>query len=187
MRDVVKQMAIKNILEKQFEGMRTFLFGNDGMSGAFGKDFYIDEEEAATLKEYFDKIKNEGIPAVKQLYDSVNEATGGLLDDTESAKSGLSAGIQSVTEDTADLLASYINQIRADVAMQTGSYWTRLLDDALPQMNVIAQSQLDTQRQIAENTLRNAVAAETIVQYSKSIDDRLRRAQADKSTGFWMK
>ncbi len=187
MRDVVKQMAIKNILEKQFEGMRTFLFGNDGMSGAFGKDFYIDEEEAATLKEYFDKIKNEGIPAVKQLYDSVNEATGGLLDDTESAKSGLSAGIQSVTEDTADLLASYINQIRADVAMQTGSYWTRLLDDTLPQMNVIAQSQLDTQRQIAENTLRNAVAAETIVQYSKSIDDRLRRAQADKSTGFWMK
>lgn len=187
MRDVVKQMAIKNILEKQFEGMRTFLFGNDGMSGAFGKDFYIDEEEAATLKEYFDKIKNEGIPAVKQLYDSVNEATGGLMDDIESAKSGLSAGIQSVTEDTADLLASYINQIRADVAMQTGSYWTRLLDDALPQMNVIAQSQLDTQRQIAENTLRNAVAAETIVQYSKSIDDRLRRAQADKSTGFWMK
>lgn len=187
MRDVVKQMAIKNILEKQFEGMRTFLFGNDGMSGAFGKDFYIDEEEAATLKEYFDKIKNEGIPAVKQLYDSVNDATGGMMDDIESAKNGLSAGIQSVTEDTADLLASYINQIRADVAMQTGSYWTRLLDDALPQMNVIAQSQLDTQRQIAENTLRNAVAAETIVQYSKSIDDRLRRAQADKSTGFWMK
>lgn len=190
MRDVVKQMAIKNILEKQFEGMRTFLFGNDGMSGAFGKDFYIDEEEAATLKEYFDKIKNEGIPAVKQLYDSVNEATGGLLDDTESAKSGLSAGIQSVTEDTGSLVASYCNGIRGDVSVQTHDYWPRLLDDALPQMNVIAQSQLDTQRQIAENTLRNAVAAEAIqVSTAKLVElnDQMGRSWrriAEKNWGY---
>ena len=95
--------------------------------------------------------------------------------DKDSSKSGLSAGIQGVTEDTADLLASYLNAIRADVAMQTGSYWTRLLDDALPQMNVIAQSQLDTQHQIAENTLRNAVAAEAIVKSNDDISRLLTR------------
>ena len=187
MRDVTSKMISQDILAPMFGDLRNFLFGENGMGGAFGADFKLDASEMASMKEYLDKIKNEGIPAAEELFNAINEATGGILNETDTAKSGLSAGIQSVTEDTADLLASYLNAIRADVAMQTGTYWTRLLDDALPQMNVIAQSQLDTQRQIAENTLRNAVAAETIVQYSKSIDDRLRRAQADKSTGFWMK
>lgn len=50
-----------------------------------------------------------------------------------------------------------------------------MLDDALPQMNVIAQSQLDTQRQIAENTLRNAVAAEEIVKSNDDISRLLAR------------
>ena len=111
-----------------------------------------------------DALKQQGVAndLFKKYQDMAAEKGFDIFKPDEDSKSGLSAGIQSVTEDTADLLASYLNAIRADVAMQTGSYWTRLLDDALPQMNVIAQSQLDTQRQIAENTLRNAVAAEAI-------------------------
>lgn len=175
MRDVVKQMAIKNILEQQFEGMRTFLFGTDGMSGAFGEDFYLDEEEAAALKTYFDKIKNEAIPAVQKLFDGVNDATGGLLEETDKAKSGLTAGIQAMTESTGDLVASYLNGIRGDVSVQTHELWPRLLDVTLPQISVIAQSQLDAQRQIAENTLRNAVAAEAIVKSNNDISRLLTR------------
>ena len=111
-----------------------------------------------------DALKQQGVAndLFKKYQDMAAEKGFDIFKPDEDSKSGLSAGIQSVTEDTADLLASYLNAIRADVAMQTGSYWTRLLDDSLPQMNVIAQSQLDTQRQIAENTLRNAVAAEAI-------------------------
>ena len=173
MRDVVKQMAIKNILEKQFEGMRTYLFGADGMSGAFGADFYLDKDEVAGLKAYFDKIK-ETVPQIQELFDGVNEATGGLLDE-DSSKSGLSAGIQGVTEDTADLLASYLNATRADVSEQTHVLWPRLLDDVLPQMNVIAESQLKMQQQIAANTLRNAIAAEAIVKSNDEINKLLAR------------
>lgn len=175
MRDVVKQMAIKNILEQQFEGMRTFLFGTDGMSGAFGEDFELDAEEAAALKIYFDKIKNEAIPAVQKLFDGVNDATGGLLEETDKAKSGLTAGIQAMTESTGDLVASYLNGIRGDVSVQTHELWPRLLDVALPQISVIAQSQLDAQRQIAENTLRNAVAAEAIAKSNNDISRLLTR------------
>lgn len=175
MRDVVKQMAIKNILEQQFEGMRTFLFGTDGMSGAFGEDFELDAEEAAALKTYFDKIKNEAIPAVQKLFDGVNDATGGLLEETDKAKSGLTAGIQAMTESTGDLVASYLNGIRGDVSVQTHELWPRLLDVTLPQISVIAQSQLDAQRQIAENTLRNAVAAEAIVKSNNDISRLLTR------------
>lgn len=162
MRDVTSKMISQDILAPMFGDLRNFLFGENGMGGAFGADFKLDASEMAAMKTYLDKIKNEGIPAAEELFNAINEATGGILNETDTAKSGLSAGIQSVTEDTADLLASYLNAIRADVAMQTGTYWTRLLDDSLPQMNIIAQSQLDTQRQIAENTLRNAVAAEAI-------------------------
>ena len=131
-----------------------------------------------------DALKQQGVAndLFKKYQDMAAEKGFDIFKPDEDSKSGLSAGIQSVTEDTADLLASYINQIRADVAMQTGSYWTRLLDDSLPQMNVIAQSQLDTQRQIAENTLRTAEAAELIrdsnaelVKYSDKLERSWRR------------
>lgn len=140
-------------------------------------DGAVKEQDNANklLKDFQDRAKDKGFDIFKP---------------DEDSKSGLSAGIQSVTEDTADLLASYLNAIRADVAMQTGSYWTRLLDDSLPQMNVIAQSQLDTQRQIAENTLRTAEAAELIrdsnaelVKYSDKLERSWRRI-AERNWGY---
>lgn len=195
--DVMNNVLKLGLLEPMMQDVSDYLFGteeerkkNGGKGGVFGTDFELSPDEIEGLAGKL-MAGMEGVDAynsaLDQLEKILNEKYGLSMKGDEESKSGLSAGIQSVTEDTADLLASYLNAIRADVAMQTGSYWTRLLDDSLPQMNIIAQSQLDTQRQIAENTLRNAVAAETIVQYSKSIDDRLRRAQADKSTGFWMR
>lgn len=174
MRDITSKMIAQDILAPMFGDLRKFLFGENGLGGAFGKDFKLDPSETAAMKEYLDKIKNKGIPAAEELFDAINKATGGLLDDTDKAKSGLSAGIQAVTEDTADLLASYVNAIRASVAMNEGR-WERLLNDSLPQMNIIAQSQLDAQRQIAENTLRNAIAAEAIVKSNDDISRLLAR------------
>lgn len=174
MRDMVSKMISQDILAPMFGDLRTYLFGEDGTSGAFGEDFKLSPDELAGMKTYLDKIKEEGIPAAEALFDAINDATGGLLDDTDKAKSGLSAGIQSVTEDTADLLASYINAIRASVAMNEGR-WERLLGESLPQISVIAQSQLDAQRQIAENTLRSAKAAEAIMKSNDEINRRLAR------------
>lgn len=139
-----------------------------------------------------DALKQQGVAndLFKKYQDMAAEKGFDIFKPDEDSKSGLSAGIQSVTEDTADLLASYLNAIRADVAMQTGTYWTRLLDDSLPQMNIIAQSQLDTQRQIAENTLRNAVAAEAIqVSTAKLVElnDQMGRSWrriAEKNWGY---
>lgn len=175
MRDVTSKMISQDILSPMFGDLRNFLFGENGMGGAFGADFKLDASEMASMKEYLDKIKNEGIPAAEELFNAINEATGGILNEADTAKSGLSAGIQSLTEDTGSLVASYCNGIRGDVSVQTHDYWPRLLDDALPQMNVIAQSQLDTQRQIAENTLRSAVAAEAIMKSNDDISRLLTR------------
>lgn len=163
--NVMNEVLKLGLLEPMMEDVQKFLFGEDGKSGAFGSDFELTPDE---LEQLAGKLVAgmEGVDAynsaLDQLEKILNEKYGLSMKGDEDSKSGLSAGIQSLTEDTGSLVASYCNGIRGDVSVQTHDYWPRLLDDALPQMNVIAQSQLDTQRQIAENTLRNAVAAEAI-------------------------
>lgn len=163
MRSVVKSIIATEVIAPAMERLRDYLFGDNGVFANYktGGDFKLSAQDAVGLANELNGVKDE-IAAAKDIWDYINDSLGGMLDDTESTKSGLSAGIQSLTEDTGSLVASYCNGIRGDVSVQTHDYWPRLLDDALPQMNIIAQSQLDTQRQIAENTLRNAVAAEAI-------------------------
>ena len=97
----------------------------------------------------------------KKYQDMAAEKGFDIFKPDDKQKSGLSAGIQGITENTADLLASYVNAIRSDVSLSRIN-WDRLLQESLPQMNVIAEAQLQQQRQIAENTLRTAEAAEAI-------------------------
>lgn len=176
--DVMNSVLKLGLLEPMMQDIQTYLFGEDGKSGAFGEDFELTPDELDGLAAKL-MAGMEGVDAynsaLDQLEKILNEKYGLSMKGDKESKSGLSAGIQSVTEDTADLLASYLNGIRGDVSVQTHVLWPKLLDDALPQMNVIAQSQLDAQRQIAENTLRNAVAAEAIMKSSDEINRRLAR------------
>lgn len=176
--DVMNSVLKLGLLEPMMQDIQTYLFGEDGKSGAFGENFELTPDELDGLAAKL-MAGMEGVDAynsaLDQLEKILNEKYGLSMKGDEESKSGLSAGIQSVTEDTADLLASYLNGIRGDVSVQTHVLWPKLLDDALPQMNVIAQSQLDAQRQIAENTLRNAVAAEAIMKSSDEINRRLAR------------
>lgn len=176
--DVMNSVLKLGLLEPMMQDIQTYLFGEDGKSGAFGEDFELTPDELDGLAAKL-MAGMEGVDAynsaLDQLEKILNEKYGLSMKGDEESKSGLSAGIQSVTEDTADLLASYLNGIRGDVSVQTHVLWPKLLGDALPQMNVIAQSQLDAQRQIAENTRRNAVAAEAIVKSNDDISRLLTR------------
>lgn len=166
MQEVVKKLLITNYIEAAMADLDKYLFGEDGTSGAIGKDMFLDESEAAEMGKMIHSYKDRFME-LEGIYKQLNEATGGLLDETEDAK-GLSAGIQGVTEDTADLLTSYINAIRAHTANieQYGKETTDLLrqmsESQLSGISLIASKQLEVQSQIAENTLRNAVAAEEI-------------------------
>lgn len=171
------------MLEPMMQSVSDYLFGteeerkaNNGRAGAFGTDFELQPDEINNLAGMIMKGM-EGVDAynsaLDQLEKILNEKYGLSMKDAES-KSGLSAGIQSVTEDTADLLASYINGIRGDVSTQTHEYWPKLIE-LMPQMSVISQAQLDCQRRIAENTLRNAVAAEAIMKSNNEISRLLVR------------
>ena len=175
MRSVVKSIIATEVIAPAMEHLRDYLFGENGVFANYetGGDFKLSAQDSVGLANMLNGLKDR-IGASQEIWDLINDSLGGLLDDTEKAKNGLSAGIQSVTEDTADLLASYINAIRASVAMNEGR-WERLLGESLPQISVIAQSQLDAQRQIAENTLRSAKAAEAIMKSNDEINRRLAR------------
>lgn len=94
-----------------------------------------------------------------------------LSEKNESEAGGLSKGIQSVTEDTADLLASYVNGMRADLSVNRALI-EQLVSVDVPQMSIIAQAQLQQLQQVAANTKRNADAADRIYELVNKVVDK---------------
>lgn len=95
--------------------------------------------------------------------EKVSKQYGADLKDRGTSTS-MSAGIKSITENTADLLASYINAIRADVSvirLSNAEFFPQILS-VIGQCSAIANTQVQLQTQIAANTRRNAEAAERI-------------------------
>lgn len=88
------------------------------------------------------------------------------------SSSSMTSSVQGMTEQTGDLLASYINAIRADLSIirqQDGIY--------TPEMSALAQSQLQQLNMIASNTLRNAESAERMEQSVSGLYDIFNRAR----------
>lgn len=173
MSGVVKNILKVNILERAFQATKDWLTSETGPM----QDGILNGEEAGELWRRLYSDAKDGMTSWNTAMDAMPEDMRQFLIDNyeKDSKSGLSAGIQSITEDTADLLASYVNAIRADVSMSRFN-WERLLDNAIPQMNVIAESQLRAQREVAANTLRSAIAAEMIMQSNENIYRLLSRA-----------
>lgn len=75
-----------------------------------------------------------------------------------------SNGIKSITENTADLIASYINAIRGDTSVNRSmiAQYYPLFLSAMSQTNIIANAQLEQLRLIVTYTSRNAEYAEEI-------------------------
>lgn len=80
--------------------------------------------------------------------------------------SSMSSSIQGISETTGDLLAAYLNAIRADVSVirqLNGVYW--------PKLDVTTQAQLQQLNMITDNTMRNAEAAERIEMAVNNMND----------------
>ena len=108
-----------------------------------------------TASEYAD-VKGSTDDLAKQI-----EATRDYLKKTygwsDNSSSSSRNSVKSITEETGDLIASYLNAIRLDVSVmraEQAKYY--------PEMSEIAKSQLTQLNAIAINTLRNADAAERI-------------------------
>jgi len=126
MQDIVSEVLKIGIIEPMMERLRNKLFGDNGVVST---DEIVDDPVAASRKlvnalgEYF-KPGGEGSNMVNAANDFLSGVNGmmkqmgfsnGLLGD-DSSKS-VSSGIKGIQEQTADLLASYINAIRQDVSV----------------------------------------------------------------------
>jgi hypothetical protein len=133
-------------------------------------------------------------------YKQAAEAYGFDISQKDNEKGGLSKSVQGITENQADLLASYANSMRGDLSAirmmlekgglsigQTGQLidYTGQISEANSQlyalvsqgnqMSIMAQAQLNSLNQIVSNTSRNAAAAEKVSVASSEIRDLLNR------------
>ena len=163
MKNVVKNVLQAQYIETAMNSLREYLFGKDGMSGILG-DGSLSNEDMAGLVGELSNLRDI-IGQSQQVWDALNEAAkkaGITLEESESgSQSGLSSSIQGVTEDTANLLGSYLNAIRHDVSVKR-NLLENIGTNLLPTISITAQAQLQQLNAIAANTKANADAAAAI-------------------------
>jgi hypothetical protein len=100
---------------------------------------------------------------ISAMYDAFMDNSLLSVADEAEDKSNLGSGVKSITEDTANLLASYINAIRADVAAIRQSV------AAEGAMNLPTPTLAEYLTQIQANTYNNAIAAQNILERLDSV------------------
>lgn len=175
MRNVIKEMISLNVIKPAMNNLKDYLFGDKGIfmdSSAGGTN--LTEQEATGLMQQLGSLRGT-ISDSKKIWDYLNAAAkkmGISLEET-SASNTLSKGIQeNITEETANILASYINGIRADVSVKR-ALLEKWGNEILPKYNVIAEQQLTQLRAIANNTLRSAQNTEANVALVQEVRDML--------------
>lgn len=175
MRNVIKEMISLNVIKPAMNKLRDYLFGDKGIftdSSAGGTN--LTEQEAAGLMQQLGSLRGT-ISDSKKIWDYLNAAAKkmGISLEKTSASNTLSKGIQeNITEETANILASYINGIRADVSVKR-ALLEKWGNEILPKYNVIAEQQLTQLRAIANNTLRSAQNTEANVALVQEVRDML--------------
>lgn len=160
MKNVVSNIIKINVVKPAMEGLQDFLFGTNGIAttnSAAGVE--ITADEAIRLAQELQELENV-VQSGKNVYDVVADAMRSMGIDMDETSTSTGSSIQGMTEQTADILAGYINAIRADVSVNRQMLVNAT--QAVQRASVIAETQVTIQRQIAENTARNARAADDI-------------------------
>lgn len=170
---LVKEMIAMEVIMPAMDKLRDYMFKDGTGIFALGSDggTSMTEKEAIGLTAQLGSLSST-IGDAQKIWDAINEASNGALENVEGAeKSGLSKGIQSVTEDTADLLASYINGMRADLSMNR-TLIEQLVSVDVPKMSYLAEAQLQQLQMVVANTKRNADTADRIYDLVNRVVDK---------------
>ena len=160
-RDVTKNIVTQKIMEKALEKPLEWL------TGILDEKGKLDETD---MDDFADKLYQVGENVVPQLTGIFDALKNKGLDLRENGSSSTTNSIKGITEETDDLLASYLNTVRLDV-----SVIREMQGKFLPEMSEIAKSQLTQLNLIARNTLRNADAAERIEKIFIEYNDNFNR------------
>lgn len=149
MKDVVKNIISQKIIEAYMEKPL------ETLTETLKKKGKLDEDDIVNLANGLYDSAEGAASTTKQLLDYLKSKGLDLTENGTSSSARNSA--KSITEETADILCSYVNAIRLDVSVMRTEQ-----AKFYPEMSVIAKSQLTQLNTIAQNTLRNADAAERI-------------------------
>ena len=176
MGELMNKVLTMSIIEPAMKELQTYLFGEDGESGAFGSDLELDNKDIEGVFGIFSNLE-ETVAAWEKGMDKLNESGEKYGFDLKEMLGGddLTEGIKGITEDTANLLASYLNAIRQDVSVQRRLWEAFIGGMNFNQINVIAQAQLTQLQAIAVNTKNSADSAASILTLLNSVSNGTRR------------
>lgn len=160
-RDVTKNIVSQKIMEKALEKPLEWL------TSVLDEKGQLDETDMDKFAKLLSEVGEKVTPQITGLFDAMKNNG---FDMRENGSSSATNSIKSITEDTADLLASYVNSIRLDLSVVR-----EMQGKFLPEMSEIAKSQLTQLNLIARNTLRNADAAERIDKTVSELNDNFNR------------
>lgn len=161
-KDVTKNIVTQKIMEAALQEPLNYL---TNILKDKGK---LDETDMNQLANLLYKAGDEVVPQITGIFEALKKRGLDLRDNGSSSSTKNS--IQSITEETADILASYLNAVRLDV-----SVIREMQGKFIPEMSEIAKSQLTQLNLIAQNTLRNADAAERIEKIFIEYNDNFNR------------
>jgi hypothetical protein len=137
---------------------KLYTYSTNDIKGPNGS--ILSEGEISDLNKDYQTINDSA-----KLYQDAIKQLGLYSDQTASSVSG---GIKSITEETADLLSSYVNAIRADVSFIRAYYAKELEDESKSNADVITTISVAVAN-IAANTKRNADNTDLMVDWMDSI------------------
>ena len=165
MKNVVKSLISVNLVQPAMENLRKYLFGDGKSKGVFS-DSNLSVSDLQGMIPYMQGLSST-INASQDLWDGVKKAAtqAGINLSGGTSSSGITASEQSLTENTGNILAGYINNIRIDVAAN-GLKLDNLI--IIQQINQVSfSSMLTSLKFISQNT--SVIASNTA--YSKMIYD----------------
>ena len=160
-RDVTKNIVSQKIMEKALEKPLEWL------TSVLDEKGQLDETDMDKFAKQLYEVGEKVTPQITGLFDAMKNNG---FDMRENGSSSATNSIKGITEETADLLASYVNNIRLDLSVVR-----EMQGKFLPEMSEIAKSQLTQLNLIARNTLRNADAAERIDKTVSELNDNFNR------------
>ena len=159
-KDLTKNILSQKIMEMALQPTLNYLQETLKQKGK------LDENDIPKIADGLIEAGNSAIENITDILDYLKEQG---WDVSENGTLSVSNSIKNITEDTADILAAYVQAMRADLSVVRNMH-----ERYYPQFSEIGNAQIIQMKAIAQNTLRNAEAAERIEVAVNSLDGNIK-------------
>ena len=159
-KDLTKNILSQKIMEMALQPTL------DKLKGILQQKGKLDETDIPGIADDLIKAGDNAVENITNILDALKEKGWDL---SENGTLSVSNSIKSITEDTADILAAYVQAMRADLSVVRNMH-----ERYYPQFSEIGNAQIIQMKAVAQNTLRNAEAAERIEIAVNSLDGNIK-------------